>query len=145
MLIIGDYITTLRHFTLKFIQSYSKNSLPLDVNSLNNTAMNDLSETLRQLSALSQDTRLRVFKMLMEATPNGIQAGVISENLNVAPNSLSAHLNILTRSGLITVERQGRKMIYRPSVDAVSNMIASVIEDCCNGHPEVCQSLSNLC
>lgn len=106
--------------------------------------MNDIAITLKQLSALSQDTRLRAFKMLMEALPDGIQAGVLADTLRVAPNSLSAHLNILTNSGLITVERQGRKMIYRSSISTVNSMIASVIEDCCNGHPEVCESLTKL-
>lgn len=106
--------------------------------------MSDLAITLKKLSALSQDTRLRAFKMLMEAMPDGVQAGVIAETLNVAPNSLSAHLNILTNSGLVSVERQGRKMIYRPVIASMNKMIASMIEDCCNGHPEVCDSLTNL-
>lgn len=106
--------------------------------------MSDFEKTLQQLSALSQDTRLRAFKMLMNAGEGGIQAGVIAEALKVAPNSLSAHLNVLTNSGLISVERQGRKMIYRPKIETVNAMLSSIVEDCCNGHPEVCSFLADL-
>jgi len=60
------------------------------------------------------------------------------------PNSLSAHLNILSNSGLIMVERQGRHMIYRPNIAAVNSMLSSLVENCCNGHPEVCGSLAEL-
>jgi len=106
--------------------------------------MNELHTTLKRFSALSQDTRLRSFKMLMEAEPKGVAAGVIATTLKVAPNSLSAHLNILAESGLITVERKGRNMIYRPDIAAVNAMISSLVEDCCNGHPTVCDFVANL-
>jgi len=106
--------------------------------------MTDLTITLKQLSALSQETRLKTFKMLMETGPEGIQAGVIASTLEVAPNSLSAHLNILTNAGLVNVERQGRHMIYRPNISAVNSMLSSLVENCCNGHPEVCGSLAEL-
>jgi len=104
--------------------------------------MSEIEVTLKQLSALSQDTRLRAFKLLMEASNDGIKAGVLSETLDVAPNSLSAHLNILTSAGLITVQRQGRHMIYRPNLSAVNSMLSSLIETYCNGGPEVFRSLS---
>ncbi len=106
--------------------------------------MANLANTLKQLSALSQETRLLTFKMLMEAGPEGIQAGVIAEKLNVAPNSLSAHLSILSDANLVSSERQGRHIIYRPNIPTVNVMLASMIENCCNGHPEVCGSLSNI-
>ncbi len=106
--------------------------------------MIEFENTLKQLSALSQDTRLRAFKMLMQAGHEGIQAGVIADSLNVAPNSLSAHLSVLTNSGLITVERQGRKMIYRPRIESVNAMLSSLVENCCNRHPDVCRSLAEL-
>jgi len=106
--------------------------------------MTDLNITLKQLSALSHETRLKAFKMLMEAGPDGVQAGQISDLLNVAPNSLSAHLSVLSKSGLVTVERQGRNMVYRPNIPAVNSMLSSLVENCCNGHPEVCGPLAEL-
>lgn len=106
--------------------------------------MTQLNSILKQLSALSQETRLMTFKMLMEAGPDGISAGVISETLQVAPNSLSAHLSILSKANLATSERQGRHIIYRPNIAAVNVLLSSLVEDCCNSHPEVCGSLAEI-
>ena len=85
--------------------------------------MTDLSLTLKQLSALSQETRLLTFRVLMAAGVDGLQAGAIAEALDIAPNKLSSHLNILTQSGLVSVERQGRRMIYRARINAVNGLL----------------------
>lgn len=106
--------------------------------------MNTLEDTIKQLSALSQETRLLVFKALMEANPDGMQAGAIAQHLEIAPNKLSTHLTILVNSGLISVERLGRRMIYRAEIDTVNEMLSSLVETCCHGHPQVCQPLSEL-
>jgi DNA-binding transcriptional ArsR family regulator len=106
--------------------------------------MDDLSTTLQQLSALSQETRLHTFRALMSAGPEGMQAGAIARLLDVAPNKLSAHLTILVQSGLIKVRRDGRRMIYSAQIDSVNEMLTSLVETCCNGHPEVCAPLARL-
>ena len=106
--------------------------------------MVDLSDTVQQLSALSQETRLLTFRALMEAGKDGLQAGAISTQLGVAPNKLSSHLTILVRSGLVSVQRDGRRMIYRAEVDAVNGLLTSLVETCCHGHPEVCAPLADL-
>ena len=106
--------------------------------------MVDLSETLQQLSALSQETRLLTFRALMEAGPDGMQAGAIAKALNVAPNALSAHLTILVQSGLVSVRRDGRRMIYRAEIAAVNGLLGSLVETCCHGHPEVCAPLAGI-
>ncbi len=106
--------------------------------------MTNLTETLKQLSALSQETRLLTFRRLMEAGTPGLQAGVIADQLGLAPNKLSGHLSILVNSGLISVERDGRHMIYRAEIDAVNNLLSMLVETCCNGHPEVCAPLAGL-
>ena len=106
--------------------------------------MPELAETLKQLSALSQETRLLSFRALMEAGREGLQAGVIADQLGLAPNKLSGHLTILVNSGLISVERDGRRMIYRAEIDAVNSLLSMLVETCCNGHPEVCAPLAGL-
>lgn len=102
-----------------------------------------LTKTLEGLSALSQEIRLKTFRMLMSAGEDGLSAGLISTELDVAPNKLSAHLSVLTRAGLITVRRSGRNMIYSADVEAVSVLLKQVIETCCNNDPSLCRSLTN--
>ena len=106
--------------------------------------MTDLSDTLKQLSALSQETRLLAFRTLMEAGHTGLPAGQISETLGIAPNKLSGHLTILANSGLVSAERQGRQIIYRAEIGTVNALLASLVETCCHGHPEVCAPLAQL-
>lgn len=97
---------------------------------------------VRRLSALAQLTRVNVFKQLMNAGPDGVQAGVLAERLAVAPNTLSAHLNVLSQAGLVTVRRDGRSRIYAVELDAIAELLGYLVDDCCQGHPEVCAPLS---
>ena len=106
--------------------------------------MHEFDETLKQLSALSQETRLLAFRALMEAGQGGLQAGAIADLVGQAPNKLSGHLSILVHSGLVSVERDGRRMIYRAQIDAVNSLLSMLVETCCNGHPEVCAPLAGI-
>lgn len=108
------------------------------------TTTTEFADTLKQLSALSQGTRLLAFRALMEAGLEGLQAGAIADRLDLAPNKLSGHLTILVNSGLVRVERDGRRMIYRAKIDAVNGLLSTLVETCCNGHPEVCAPLASL-
>jgi len=104
----------------------------------------ELANTVRQLAALAQDTRLLAFRALMEAGPDGMPAGAIADRLGLPPNKLSGHLTILVNAGLIDVERDGRRMIYRAQIGAVNSLLSSLVENCCHGRPEVCEPLANL-
>ena len=106
--------------------------------------MTDLNKTLEGLSALSQEIRLKTFRMLMSAGKDGLAAGSISSELDVAPNKLSAHLTILTQAGLINVRRSGRNMIYTADVDAVASLLARLIETCCDNNPGLCNALARV-
>ncbi|NNU16493.1 helix-turn-helix transcriptional regulator [Parvularcula sp. ZS-1/3] len=97
-----------------------------------------------RLGALAQQTRLSVFRSLMSAGPQGISAGKIARDLGVAPNTLSAHLNVLSRSGLVTQRRDGRSIIYSVVLSAVTEMVDGLVNDCCGGHPEACAPLSGV-
>ena len=89
-------------------------------------------------AALAHATRLRVFKMLIAAGPHGVAAGRLAEQLAVSPSNLSAHLTTLTQAGLIGMRAEGRSRIYAVNMDAVSELVNFLVEDCCQGHPEVC-------
>lgn len=106
--------------------------------------MSDSKKTIEQLSALAQETRFAVFQTLMQAGKDGLSAGEISKKLGVAPNTLSGHLAILTRADLANVTREGRSLIYKAHLDGVKNLLSTLVDDCCNGHPEICIEVSDL-
>lgn len=93
---------------------------------------------LAALAALGQQTRLEIFRRLMGSEPNGLSAGVIAEKIGCPHNTLSSHLSILARSGLVRGSRDGRSIIYRADVDGIRTLIGFLVTDCCYGHPELC-------
>ncbi|WP_201722969.1 helix-turn-helix transcriptional regulator [Caulobacter sp. X] len=100
------------------------------------------STAVQMLSALGHEARLAIFRLLVKAGDAGIPAGEIARTLSVLPNSLSANLNVLSRAGLITSRRQGRSIIYSANYGAMSGMLGFLLEDCCDGAPEICAPLS---
>ena len=96
------------------------------------------SHALAGLAALGQPTRLEIFRLLMRREPGGLTAGVIAETVGCQQNTLSTHLSILARSGLIRGTRDGRSIVYRADVDGMRTLIAFLVTDCCDGHPEIC-------
>lgn len=95
------------------------------------------TQALDALSALSQQTRLDVFQLLIRHEPEGLAAGDIAEKLGVPQNTLSTHLAILVRAGLATSERRSRQIIYRAVVPTVRGLVRYLVDDCCAGHPEL--------
>jgi ArsR family transcriptional regulator len=93
---------------------------------------------LAALAALGQPTRLEIFRLLIRREPEGVAAGAIAEAVGCAHNTLSSHLSILARSGLIRGTRDGRSIVYRADVEGMRALIAFLINDCCDGHPEIC-------
>lgn len=93
---------------------------------------------LAALAALGQPTRLAIFRLLMRREPRGLAAGAIADSVGCAHNTLSSHLSILARSGLIRGTRDGRSIVYRADVEGMRALVAFLITDCCDGHPEVC-------
>ena len=85
------------------------------------------------LAALAQETRLDVFRLLVQAGPEGVPAGTIGAVLGIPSATLSFHLKELKSSGLIQCERQGRSRIYRPALSAVNELIAYLTANCCRG------------
>ena len=93
---------------------------------------------LAALAALGQPARLKIFQLIMRAEPGGLPAGSISDLLECPHNTVSSHLSILARSGLVFGTRDGRSIIYRPDVECIRALVSFLVTDCCDGHPEVC-------
>lgn len=83
------------------------------------------------LSALAQESRLRVFRLLVTAGPQGMPAGQIAEELSITPNTLSFHLNLLKNAGLVAVRREGRSLIYSAEYERMRALLAYMSENCC--------------
>jgi DNA-binding transcriptional ArsR family regulator len=96
------------------------------------------SHALAALAALGQPTRLRVFQLLMRAEPEGLQAGAIAAEISCPHNTLSSHLAILARAGLVRGIRDGRAILYRAEIDGMRALLAYLVSDCCNQHPQLC-------
>jgi ArsR family transcriptional regulator, arsenate/arsenite/antimonite-responsive transcriptional repressor len=101
----------------------------------------DKEGTILALAALAQGTRLDVFRLLVRHEPDGLPAGEIARRLAVPHNTMSAHLAVLTRAGLVRSERHSRSTIYRTDLDRFRAVATFLLKDCCGGRPEVCRPL----
>ena len=101
----------------------------------------DETKAIDSFSALAQETRLAAFRLLVRHEPDGLPAGAIARRLDVPHNTMSAHLAVLARAGLVMSQRQSRSIIYRAHLDHVQETIRFLVRDCCDGRPEVCQPL----
>ncbi|MGE6440475.1 ArsR/SmtB family transcription factor [Psychrobacter sp. NPDC078409] len=101
----------------------------------------EITNAIASFAALSQDTRLKAFKLLVSHEPEGLPAGEIARQLSVPHNTMSAHLSVLARAGWVVSQRHSRHIIYRASLSHMDNVIQFLLQDCCAGHPELCASL----
>jgi len=104
----------------------------------------ELSTAVKGLSALAQDSRLSVFRLLVQAGPAGIAAGDIARELGLTPNTLSAQLSVLANAGLIRSLRRGRSIIYSADYESTSRLLVYLTDDCCQGRPEICAPLAEI-
>ncbi len=97
----------------------------------------DEVSAVRALAALAQAQRLRTFRALVVAGPEGLTPGTIAEKLEVAPSALSFHLKELAHSGLVSSEPRGRNLIYRANFEQMNALLGYLTEHCCQG--EACE------
>lgn len=101
----------------------------------------DTNIALESFAALSQETRLAAFRLLVREEPTGLPAGEVARQLAVPHNTMSAHLAVLARAGWVQSNRLGRTVIYRANLAHMQKLIMFLANDCCAGHPEMCRSL----
>jgi DNA-binding transcriptional ArsR family regulator len=101
----------------------------------------DMETAVRALGALAQGRRLEAFKLLVRAGKRGMPAGEIARELGMLPNTLSSHLAILSQGGLVASRREGRSIIYFLDLGGTRQLLSFLMEDCCQGRPEVCEPL----
>jgi ArsR family transcriptional regulator, arsenate/arsenite/antimonite-responsive transcriptional repressor len=100
------------------------------------------TKTVEALAALAHQTRLRVFRALIEAGLEGLPAGALATMTGVPPSTLSSHLVRLEHAGLIQSNRVSRNIYYAIKIESVRALLAYLIDDCCAGRPDLCGDLS---
>lgn len=101
------------------------------------------AQAIRSLSALAHEARLRVFRALVVAGPEGLTPGTLAGQLGIAPNALSFHLKELSHAELVSQERQGRNVLYRAAFPAMNDLLAYLTENCCQG--AACTTVDTPC
>ena len=91
----------------------------------------DIEQATIAFGALSQETRLRVFRLLVQHGPDGAPAGTLSEALGIPHNTLSFHLSHMSNAGLVLSRREGRSIIYNANFELITSLIRFIVEDCC--------------
>jgi ArsR family transcriptional regulator, arsenate/arsenite/antimonite-responsive transcriptional repressor len=93
----------------------------------------EMSRAVHALSALAQETRLKIYRLLVEAGPDGLSAGLVGEELDLPPATLSFHLAHLTRAGLARSRQDGRFVIYSADFENMTALVGYLTENCCGG------------
>ena len=103
--------------------------------------MNNAVDTL---SALAHEGRLTLVRSLIQAGPDGINAGELATQAGIGPTTASAQLLVLKNAGLVQSERRGRQIIYSANYNKMTGLLGFLMEDCCCSHPQICQPLKEV-
>jgi ArsR family transcriptional regulator len=98
----------------------------------------DERQAVASFGALSQETRLRIVRLLVQAGPEGVAAGGVGEAVGVSASNVSFHLKDLERAGLIGARREARSIVYSADYEALAGLVQFLMQDCCGGRPEIC-------
>jgi DNA-binding transcriptional ArsR family regulator len=101
-------------------------------------------DAIEAFAALAQDSRMTIYRLLVREEPHGLRVSEISRQLNIVPSTLSGHLAILKRAGLLKARRNQREIHYTVNLDTMGNLVSFMLEDCCNGQVENCQEIISL-
>ena len=101
----------------------------------------DSTEAIVVLAALAQATRLDTFRLLVRHEPEGVPAGELARTMAIPQNTMSAHLAVLSRAGLVRGERRSRSIIYRADIERLRELTLFLVKDCCGGRPDLCSPL----
>jgi ArsR family transcriptional regulator len=98
-------------------------------------------DAVKALAALAQETRLSIFRLLVQAGPEGVPAGIIGESLEVPPATLSFHLKELSHAGMVSSRQEGRFIYYSTDYDRMAALMTFLTQNCCKGMPQECLSV----
>lgn len=101
-------------------------------------------DAIDAFAALAQPTRLAVIKLLVRAGPEGMASGEIARVVEAPPSTMSTHLAVLARAGLVSSRRDSRLIYYAADMTGLSDLLGYLVEDCCEGHPEICAPLAKV-
>ncbi|MDQ7070336.1 MAG: metalloregulator ArsR/SmtB family transcription factor [Rhodobacterales bacterium] len=104
----------------------------------------DQNIAIEAFAALAQDSRMSIYRMLVREGPRGFPVGEISQRLDIVPSTLSGHLAILKRAGLLKSTRHQREIHYTANVETMNNLVGFMLADCCNGQVEHCKEILYL-
>lgn len=95
----------------------------------------ETKKVITALASLAQDSRLAVFRLLVQAGPEGLAASKIAEHLDIAPSSLSFHLKELLHANMVKQTKAGRSLIYSTNFETMNEVLGFLTENCCGGNP----------
>jgi DNA-binding transcriptional ArsR family regulator len=104
----------------------------------------DMETAIDAFAALAQESRMSIFRLLVHEEPHGLPVGEISRRLNIVPSTLSGHLGVLKRTGLLKSTRRQREIHYAANLDAMGDLVRFMLEDCCDGRVENCGEIADL-
>jgi ArsR family transcriptional regulator, arsenate/arsenite/antimonite-responsive transcriptional repressor len=104
----------------------------------------DMTIAIEAFAALAQESRMAIYRLLVREEPHGLPVGEISRRLNIVPSTLSGHLGILKRSGLVKSTRHQREIHYAANLHAMGDLVQYMLEDCCDGKVESCSDVATL-
>ena len=139
--IVGDGIDNDLHHRFSRITGLFQLCCHQIVIHIYNSGLMDATDVIDAMSALAQATRLETFRLLVNREPNGVAAGELARIAEVPQNTMSTHLAILARAGLIRGERQSRSIIYRADLERLREVTLFLLKDCCGGRAEICAPL----
>jgi ArsR family transcriptional regulator, arsenate/arsenite/antimonite-responsive transcriptional repressor len=99
---------------------------------------------IEAFAALAQPSRMTIFRLLVRAGPAGMQVGEVSRQLGIVVSTLSGHLSILKRAGLLTAKRHQREIHYAASIAVINDLVGFLLADCCEGQSENCSEILSL-
>lgn len=102
----------------------------------------EIEHAVKSLAGLAQETRLAIFRLLVQAGPEGLPAGAIAEALALPPATLSFHLKTLRHAGLVDFRRLGRSLVYSADFEAMNGLLGFLTENCCGGDDAACGRVS---
>ncbi len=104
----------------------------------------DQEHAIEAFASLAQDSRLAIYRLLVRNEPDGLPVGEISRQLDIVPSTLSGHLGVLKRAGLLKSTRHQREIHYAADIQAMSDLVRFMLEDCCSGRVENCGEIITL-